>query len=94
MATKVQGAYVELIVICAIVTLLSLGGLVWTVASGLISSGVDGLMMLFVCLMMAGVFGLEGIVLAKRAGWLEWAKLPRRKPALEAPATPPAAEKK
>jgi predicted lipid-binding transport protein (Tim44 family) len=49
----------ELTIISAVVVLLSLGGVVWTFVSGLIFSGLDGIMLLFICLMMGGIFTLE-----------------------------------
>lgn len=49
----------EAVVFCVVIILLSLLGLIWDIASGLITSGVDGLLLLLVCLMMGGIFSLQ-----------------------------------
>lgn len=69
---------IELAVISALFVLLSLWGVVWDVNSGLLASGIDGIMLLAICLMMGGVFSLELLLIAHRAGWV---KLPARKSA-------------
>ncbi len=75
---------IELAVICGLFVLLSLWGVVWDLSSGLLASGIDGIMLLAICLMMGGVFSLELLLIAHRAGW---AKLPARKSAPAATAT-------
>lgn len=62
---------IELMIVSAVFVLLSLGGIVWDVWSRLLFSGIDGIMLLLVCLMMGGVFSLYMFVLAKRAGMLD-----------------------
>lgn len=57
----------ELAAICGFFTLLCLLGILWSITSGLLASGIDGIMMLFVCLMMAGIFGLMLLVLLVQA---------------------------
>jgi hypothetical protein len=47
-----------------VMILLSVLGLVWDFASGLIASGVDGILLLLVCLMLGGVFSLQLLYLA------------------------------
>ena len=49
----------EVGVIGLVMVLLSLLGLIWDFASGLITSGVDGILLLLVCLMIGGVFSLQ-----------------------------------
>jgi hypothetical protein len=49
----------EVSVIGLVMILLSLLGIVWDIASGLIASGVDGILLLLVSLMMGGVFSLQ-----------------------------------
>ncbi|HEV2287518.1 MAG TPA: hypothetical protein VGR81_01035 [Candidatus Acidoferrales bacterium] len=49
----------EVLAFSVILVLLSLLGLVWDVASGLITSGVDGILLALVCLMMGGIFSLQ-----------------------------------
>jgi hypothetical protein len=56
--------------ICALFLLLSIWGIVWDFTSGTLTSGVDGIMLLFVCLMMAGVFGLMLLFEFHKAGIL------------------------
>jgi hypothetical protein len=61
---------VLLLVTCALVALLALVGLVWDVWSGLLTSGVDGLLILLVCLLIGGVFAGQALLVARKAGWL------------------------
>lgn len=46
-------------VIAIVMILLSVLGLVWDFASGLITSGVDGLLLLLVCLMIGAIFVIQ-----------------------------------
>ncbi len=62
---------IELMIISAVFVVLSVGGIVWDVFSRLLFTGIDGIMLLLVCLMMGGVFSLYMFVLARRAGMLE-----------------------
>ena len=62
--------WIELAIICGVLILLSITGVVWDVASGLLASGVDGIMLLFVCLLMLLVFSLQLLALLKQAGLL------------------------
>ena len=54
----------EVGVIAIVMVLLSVLGLVWDFASGLILSGVDGILLLLVCLMIGGLFSLQLLYLA------------------------------
>ncbi len=49
----------EVGVIGLVMVLLSVLGLVYDFASGLITSGIDGIFLLLVCLMVGGVFSLQ-----------------------------------
>jgi TRAP-type C4-dicarboxylate transport system permease small subunit len=60
----------ELAAVCGFFALLCVLGIIWTIASGLLASGIDGIMMLFVCLMMAGIFGLMLLLQLRQAGIL------------------------
>jgi bacteriorhodopsin len=62
--------YLELAVICALFVLLCALGIIWSISSGLLVSGIDGIMLLFVCLLMAGIFGLMILSLLRQAGML------------------------
>ncbi|MGH9709136.1 MAG: hypothetical protein ACRD37_01135 [Candidatus Acidiferrales bacterium] len=62
---------IEVAVFAVAIVILSLLGLIWDITSGLITSGVDGLLLLLVCLMMGGIFSLQLFILAwerRRAG--------------------------
>ena len=50
---------IEVAIISVVMILVSVLGLVWDFASGLITAGVDGIMLLLVCLMIGGVFTLQ-----------------------------------
>ena len=56
--------------ICLLFILLSLVGIIWDVASGLLTSGIDGIMLAAVCLMTAGIFALMLLVVLHQAGLL------------------------
>ncbi|HLW83339.1 MAG TPA: hypothetical protein VKS20_14975 [Candidatus Acidoferrales bacterium] len=55
----------EVAIISLVMIVLSILGLVWDFASGLIASGVDGILLLLVCLMIGGVFSLQLLLLAR-----------------------------
>jgi hypothetical protein len=60
----------ELIVVCVFFVLLSLLGIVWDIESRLLVSGIDGIMLLFVCLMTLAIFGIMLLVVLVQAGLL------------------------
>ena len=49
----------EVGIIAFVMVLLSLLGVIWDIASGLILSGIDGIFLLLVCLMIGAVFSLQ-----------------------------------
>lgn len=49
----------EAAIFAVVIIVLSVLGLVWDFATGLITSGVDGLLLLLICLMMGGIFSLH-----------------------------------
>ncbi|HEV2314019.1 MAG TPA: hypothetical protein VGR94_01830 [Candidatus Acidoferrales bacterium] len=62
---------IEVAIFSLVIIALSLLGLIWDITSGLITSGVDGIFLLLVCLMMGGIFSLQLVILAwqrRRAG--------------------------
>jgi len=80
---------IEISVICLVFILISLGGIVWDVTSGLLTSGIDGIMLLFVALMVVLIFGLMWLYELQQAGFLPQRK---KEPAkTSAPAAKPAA---
>jgi hypothetical protein len=82
----------ELAVISLFFLVLSLVGVVWTFTSGLIGSGIDGILLLGVGLLMAGVFALQLLFIARDAGLVKFPQInSAKKPVAAAPAKPPAA---
>jgi hypothetical protein len=76
---------IELAAFSGVLIILSLAGIVWDVASRLIFSGIDGILLLFVCLMTGGVFTLQLFMAARKAGWLP-ARAPKSGKEAAAPA--------
>ncbi|HWF05973.1 MAG TPA: hypothetical protein VHA06_19955 [Candidatus Angelobacter sp.] len=60
---------IELLIICAVIVILSVLGIVGGLSAKLFGT-LDGLLMLAVCLMVALIFSLLLVVLAKDQGWL------------------------
>lgn len=58
-----------LAVICLLVILLSIGGIAAAIITGLLP-GLDGLLLLLVCLMMIAIFSPPLLAIAKEMGWL------------------------
>ena len=71
---------IELTIISLFFLALSLIGIVWCITSGLLAGGIDGILLIGICLMMAAVFALQLLLIAIQAGWV---KLPShdKKPA-------------
>jgi len=76
---------IELAIISLFFLVLSLIGIVWCFTSGLLASGVDGILLVIICLMIAGVFALQIFLIALQAGWI---KLPSRDTKAAAAAKP------
>ena len=62
--------WIEAGLICVLFILICLGGIVWDVASGTLRSGIDGIMLIGICLMMAGIFALMLLMAMHQAGVL------------------------
>lgn len=77
----------EISAICGLFILLALWGIVWDITSGLLTSGIDGIMLLFVCAMMAGIFFLIMLMELTKSGIIPT-------PAFLRPAPKPAAAAK
>lgn len=58
---------IEAVAFSVVIIALSIIGLIWDFASGLITSGVDGLLLLLICLMMGGLFSLQLFLLLRKA---------------------------
>ncbi len=85
--TTPKANWIELCVICALFVALALIGIIWEITSGLLTSGIDGIMLLAICLMMAGIFSLMILVMVYQAGVLPFF---RAKPAVQAAPKAPA----
>jgi predicted lipid-binding transport protein (Tim44 family) len=68
--TNPKSNWIELSLICGLFVVLSLVGIIWDFTSGLLTSGIDGIMMLFICLMMGGIFSLMILMMLHQAGLL------------------------
>jgi bacteriorhodopsin len=85
---------IEFGALCALVIILSIWGIIWCISSGLITSGIDGIMLLLICLMMGGVFSLLLAHMLWAAGLIPGFKpapavaAPAAKAAAAAPAKP------
>jgi hypothetical protein len=86
--TTPRANWIELSVICALFAALALIGIVWEITSGLLTSGIDGIMLLAICLMMGGIFSLMILVMVYQAGVIPFF---RTKPAAPIPQKAPAA---
>jgi hypothetical protein len=72
---------IEIGALCSVAILISLWGVVWDITSGLITSGIDGIMLLLIALMIAGIFSAMLAHMLWQAGLI-----PFLKPAPAAPA--------
>jgi hypothetical protein len=86
-----KGNWIELAVISALFVLLSVWGIIWDITSGLLASGIDGIMLLFVCLMMAGIFALMLLLQMQKAGIIPAFGGAKAKAAISATPAKPAA---
>lgn len=86
-----KGNWLELVIICALFVLLSVWGIVWDFTSGLLMSGIDGIMLLSVCLMMTLIFAAMLLFQLQKGGILP-AFAPKTKTAA-GPAAPAVASK-
>jgi hypothetical protein len=62
--------WVECLAISTFFLLLSVAGAVWDFTSGLLFSGIDGIMLLAVCLVVAAIFALMIVLDLQRGGIL------------------------
>jgi hypothetical protein len=62
--------WLECLAISAFFLLLSVAGAVWDFTSGLLFSGIDGIMLLAVCLVTGGIFALMLVVNLQEGGIL------------------------
>ncbi len=81
--TNPKANWIELSAICGLFVVLALVGIIWDIASGLLTSGIDGIMMLAICLMMGGIFSLMILMMVHQAGLLPFF----RRSATKAPET-------
>jgi hypothetical protein len=81
----------EIGALCTAAILISLWGVVWDITSGLITSGIDGIMLLLIALMIAGIFSAMFAHMLWQAGLIPFLK---PAPAAAAPAKAAAAPAK
>src|ERR1700683_1902185 len=81
---------IEIGALCTAAILISLWGIIWDISSGLLTSGIDGIMLLLIALMIAGIFSLMLAHMLWQAGLIPFLK---PAPAAAAPAAKPAAAK-
>jgi bacteriorhodopsin len=81
---------IEIGALCSLAILMCLWGIVWDITSGLITSGIDGIMLLLIALMIAGIFTAMFAHMLWQAGLIPFLK---PAPAAAAPAPKPAAPK-
>jgi predicted lipid-binding transport protein (Tim44 family) len=88
---------IEIGALCSVAILISLWGVVWDITSGLITSGIDGIMLLLIALMIVGIFSAMLAHMLWQAGLIPFLKpapaaaAASAKPAAAAPAAKPAA---
>ena len=63
-----KGNSFELIIVCVFFVLLSFLGIVWDIESRLLVSGIDGIMLLLVCLITLAIFGIMLLVVLVQVG--------------------------
>ena len=76
--TSPKANWIELSVICGLFVVLALVGIIWDITSGLLTSGIDGIMMLFICLMMGGIFSLMILMMVHQAGLIPFLRPPAK----------------
>jgi predicted lipid-binding transport protein (Tim44 family) len=81
---------IEIGALCSAAILICLWGIVWDITSGLLTSGIDGIMLLLIALMISGIFSLMFAHMLWQAGLIPFLK---PAPAAAAPAAKPAAAK-
>jgi hypothetical protein len=65
---------IEIGALCSVAILISLWGAVWDITSGLITSGIDGIMLLLIALMIAGIFSAMLAHMLWQAGLMPFLK--------------------
>lgn len=87
-----MGRWLDVAIICTVFVLLSVVGIIWDFTSGLLTSGIDGIMLAAVCLLIVGIFSLMLLMVLHQAGLLpKFGKVkPAAVPAAAKPAVPPA----
>jgi predicted lipid-binding transport protein (Tim44 family) len=68
MTMTLKSNRIELSVVCALFIIISVWGIVWDITSGLLTSGIDGIMLAAICLLTLGIFSLMLVVMLWQAG--------------------------
>jgi hypothetical protein len=80
---------IEIGALCTAAILICLWGIVWDITSGLLTSGIDGIMLLLIALMIAGIFSLMFAHMLWQAGLIPFLKpAPAAAPPAKAAAAP------
>jgi bacteriorhodopsin len=83
---------IEIGALCSAAILICVWGIVWDITSGLLTSGIDGIMLLLISLMIAGIFSAMFAHMLWQAGLIPFLKPAAAAPAkASAPAAKPAA---
>src|SRR5580658_2632160 len=83
---------IEIGTLCSAAILISLWGIVWDISSVLITSGIDGIMLLLIALMIAGIFSAMLAHMLWQAGLIPFLKPAPAEAAAPAKAAAPAAK--
>jgi hypothetical protein len=76
-----KASHIQLAVICGFLVLLSIAGIVWYQATGLLRGDVDGILLLAICIMIGSIFSVQLLRIVRSAGWV---KFPERRSAAAA----------
>jgi hypothetical protein len=80
---------IEIGALCSVAILICLWGIVWDITSGLLTSGIDGIMLLLIALMIGGIFSLMFAHMLWQAGLIPFLKpAPAAAPPAKAAAAP------
>jgi len=76
-------SHIHELVICGVLVLLSLWGIIWYEATGLLKKDIDGFLLLSICFLVGCVFSLQFLMIARSAGWLKTLRRNRTGKAVE-----------
>ena len=71
--------YIPELAICGVLVVISLWGVIWYEASGLLRHDIDGILLLAISFLVGTIFSVQLILIARSAGWIEFAGRNRAK---------------